>query len=155
MRHLLRKIEGLGGIPGPEAYQIKKIEYAQRRRLRREINSTSKSEVFPTWAPLPNPKIKASLQKLSFKNHHSNCRFKTACFQTSIFKFYLLITISTLLLPTCSTLSFQKLVEKVQNYKEFGLILKKKFGNDSASLLDSSCLSKKAFVSAHFTMQNT
>ena len=33
-----------------------KNEYAQRRRLRREMNSTSKSEVFPTWAPLPNPK---------------------------------------------------------------------------------------------------
>ena len=35
MRCLLRKIEGLGGIPGPEAYQMKIFEYAQRRRLRR------------------------------------------------------------------------------------------------------------------------
>ena len=33
-------IEGFGGIPGPEAYQIKN-EYAQRRRLRR-INSLAK-----------------------------------------------------------------------------------------------------------------
>ena len=48
MRCLLRKIEGLGRILGPEAYQMTKIEYAQRRRLRRKINSTSKSKVFPT-----------------------------------------------------------------------------------------------------------
>ena len=34
MRRLLLKIEGFGGIPGPEAYQIK-MKYAQRRRLRR------------------------------------------------------------------------------------------------------------------------
>ena len=32
MLRLLPKIKGFGGIPGPEAYQIK-IEYAQRRRL--------------------------------------------------------------------------------------------------------------------------
>ena len=43
MRSLLPKIEGFGGIPGPEAYQIKN-EYAQRRRLRRN-KFTSKSEV--------------------------------------------------------------------------------------------------------------
>ena len=57
-----------------------KIEYAQRRRLRRKINSTSKSEVFPTWAPLPNPKeLKASLSKnTSFQIHSSKCSFKTA-----------------------------------------------------------------------------
>ena len=54
MRRLLQKIEGFGGIPGPEAYQMK-IEYAQRRRLRRN-KFASKSEVFPTWAPLPTPK---------------------------------------------------------------------------------------------------
>ena len=36
MRRLLPKIESFGGIPGPEAYQIQ-IEYAQRRRLRRNI----------------------------------------------------------------------------------------------------------------------
>ena len=59
-----------------------KIEYAQRRRLRRKINSTSKSEVFPTWAPLPNPKeMKASLSKsTSFQIHSSKCSFKTALF---------------------------------------------------------------------------
>ena len=33
MRRLLPKIEGFGGILGPEAYQMKN-EYAQRRRLR-------------------------------------------------------------------------------------------------------------------------
>ena len=48
MRRLLPKIEGFGWIPGPEAYQMKKNEYAQRRRLSGKINSTSKSEVFPT-----------------------------------------------------------------------------------------------------------
>ena len=64
MLRLLPKIEGFGGIPGSEAYQIKN-EYAQRRRLRRKINSTSKSEVSSTWAPLPHPKeMKASLSKV-------------------------------------------------------------------------------------------
>ena len=92
------------------------------------INSTFKSEVFPTWAPLPNPKeMKASLSKsTSFQIHSSKCSFKFAFFQTSIFKFYLLSPISALLLPTCSTSSFQKLVEKVRNYiKEVWLIFKK------------------------------
>ena len=105
-----------------------KIEYAQRRRLRRKINSTSKSEVFPTWAPLPNPKeMKASLSKVqAFKFILQNAASKLRLFQTSIFKFYLLSPISALLLPTCSTSSFQKLVEKVRNYiKEVWLIFKK------------------------------
>ena len=39
--------------PFTEAYQIK--WYAQCRRLRRKF--TSKNGAFPTWAPLPNPKI--------------------------------------------------------------------------------------------------
>ena len=60
-------------------------------------------------------KVKASLSKsTSFQIHSSKCSFKTAFFQTSIFKFYLLSPISALLLPTCSTLSFQKLVEKIK-----------------------------------------
>ena len=63
MLRLLPKIEGFGGIPGPEAYQIKN-EYAQRRRLRRINSLPKKGEVFTTWAPLPNPKIKASLSKV-------------------------------------------------------------------------------------------
>ena len=114
----------------PRAWSVpnEKIEYAQRRRLRRKISSTSKSEVFTTWALLPNPKeMKASLSKsTSFQIHSSKCNFKTAFFQTSIFKFYLLSPISALLLPTCSTSSFQKLVEKVRNYiKEVWLIFKK------------------------------
>ena len=86
---------------------------------------TSKSEDFPTWAPLPNPKeMKASLSKVqAFKFILQNAASKLRLFQTSIFKFYLLSPISALLLPTCSTSSFQKLVEKVQNYiKEFWLI---------------------------------
>ena len=63
MLRLLPKIEAFGGIIGPEAYQIK-YEYAQRQRLRRN-KFFSKSEVFPTWAPLPNPKeMKASLSKV-------------------------------------------------------------------------------------------
>ena len=72
-------------------------------------------------------KMKASLSKsTSFQIHSSKCSFKTAFFQTSIFKFYLLSPISALLLPTCSTSSFQKLVEKVRNYiKEVWLIFKK------------------------------
>ena len=67
MVHLLPNIDGFGGIPELEAYQIKN-EYAQRRRLRHN-KFTSKSEVYPTWAPLPNPKeMKASLSKIqSFK----------------------------------------------------------------------------------------
>ena len=65
----------------------------------------------------PPKKLKASLSKVaSFKIHSSKGSFKTEFFQTSIFKFYLLSSIAALLLPTCSTSSFQKLVEKVQNY---------------------------------------
>ena len=92
------------------------------------LNFTSKSEVFPTWAPLPNPKeMKASLWKVqAFKFILQNAASKLRLFQTSIFKFYLLSPISALLLPTCSTSSFQKLVEKVRNYiKEVWLIFKK------------------------------
>ena len=68
-----------------------KNEYAQRRRLRRKINSTSKSEVFPTWAPLPNPKeMKASLSKVqAFKfilqNAASKLRFSKLQSSNSIF----------------------------------------------------------------------
>jgi len=40
MLRLLAKIEGFGGIPGPQAYQIKN-EYDQRQRLR-HINSLPK-----------------------------------------------------------------------------------------------------------------
>ena len=89
MRPLLPKIEGLGRIPGPEAYQIK-IEYAQRRRLRRN-KTTSKSEVFPTWAPLPNLKeMKVSLSKVqAFKfilpNAASKLRFSKLQPSNSIF----------------------------------------------------------------------
>ena len=128
MRCLLRKIEGLGGIPGPEAYQMKKLNTPNVDACAVEINSTSKSEVFPTWAPLPNPKeMKASLSKVqAFKFILQNAASKLRLFQTSIFKFYLLSPISALLLPTCSTSSFQKLVEKVRNYiKEVWLIFKK------------------------------
>ena len=40
------------------------------------INSTSKSEVFPTWAPLPNPKeMKASLSNSFLKMQLQNCVF--------------------------------------------------------------------------------
>ena len=123
MLRLLPKIEGFGGIPGPEVYQIKK-EYTQRRRLcRNKFNS--KSEVFSTWPPLPTPKeIKASLSKVqAFKFILQNTASKLRFFQSSIFKFYLRSPISALLLLTCSTSSFQKLVKKVQNYtKEFCFI---------------------------------
>ena len=128
MRRLLPKDRGFGRDPRAWSVPNEKIEYAQRRRLRRKINSTSKSEVFPTWAPLPNPKeMKASLSKVqAFKFILQNAASKLRLFQTSIFKFYLLSPISALLLPTCSTSSFQKLVEKVRNYiKEVWLIFKK------------------------------
>ena len=87
---------------------------------------TSKSEAFPTWAPLPNPKeMKASLSKVKALKFILQNAASTVLFQTSIFKFYLLSPISALFLPTYSTSSFLKLVEKVQNYiKEFWLILK-------------------------------
>ena len=127
MLRLLPKIEGLGGIPGPEAYQIKN-EYAQRRRLRRKINSTSKSEVFPTWAPLPNLKeMKASLSKIqAFKfilqNAASKMRFSKLQSSNSIFKvqsplfFYQLVQLQV----------FKTLLKKVRNYmKEVWLIFKK------------------------------
>ena len=46
-----------------------------------------------TWAPLPNPKIKASLSKvqaLKFILQIAASKQKTAFFRTPIFKFYLL-----------------------------------------------------------------
>ena len=72
-------------------------------------------------------KWKLAFQKVqAFKFILQNTASKLRLFQTSIFKFYLLSTISALLLPTCSTSSFQKLVEKVRNYiKEVWLIFKK------------------------------
>ena len=62
MLRLLPNIEGFGGIPGPEAYQNKK--WVRPTSTLAPYKFTSKSEVFPTWAPLPNPKIKASLSKV-------------------------------------------------------------------------------------------
>jgi hypothetical protein len=72
-------------------------------------------------------KWKLAFQKVqAFKFILQNAASKLRLFQTSIFKFYLLSPISALLLPTCSTSSFQKLVEKVRNYiKEVWLIFKK------------------------------
>ena len=62
MLRLLPNIEGFGGIPGPEAYQIKN-EYAQRRRLRR-INSLPKVKFSRLERLYQTPKIKASLSKV-------------------------------------------------------------------------------------------
>ena len=123
MLHLLSK-PSVGGNPGPEAYQRK--WYAQRRRLRRKF--TSKNEASPTWAPLPNPKIKLHyfLQSSSFTTHSSKCSFKSAFFQTSIFKFYLLSSISALFLSNCSIPSYQKFVERFKTkQKNFNRFLKK------------------------------
>ena len=73
----------------------------------------------------PQTKWKLAFQKYKqlsnsfFKMQLQNCVFPN-------FKFHLLSPISALLLPTCSTPSFQKIVEKVRNYmKEVWLILKK------------------------------
>ena len=80
MRRLLPKIEGFVGIPGPEVYQMKKW-IRPTSTLAPYINSTSKSEVFPIWGPLPNPKeLKASLSKYKlsnsfFKMQLQNCVF--------------------------------------------------------------------------------
>ena len=46
-------IHGYGGIPGPEAYQIKN-EYAQRRRLRRK-NFHSQKWSFPDLSASTKP----------------------------------------------------------------------------------------------------
>ena len=54
-------IEGFGGIPGPEAYQIKN-EYAQRRRLRR-INSLPKVNFSDLSASTKPQKLKLAFQK--------------------------------------------------------------------------------------------
>ena len=72
-------------------------------------------------------KWKLAFQKVqAFKFILQNAASKLRLFQTSIFKFYLLSPISALLLSTCSTSSFQKLVEKVRYYiKEVWLIFKK------------------------------
>ena len=130
MLRLLPKLR-VGGIPGPEAYQIKMIR--PRRRLRRKF--TSKNEASPTWAPLPNPKI-----KLFF-------------FKVRAFKFYLLTSISALLSPNCSISSCQKLVETIQNYiKEFWLILKNEFGALILSVL--SVLPRKMGQNERFSTFN-
>ena len=112
---LLLKIEGSVGIPGLDAYQTRN-EDAQRRRLRRN-KFTSNSEVFPTWAPLPNNKeMKSSLLKVQvfkfiLQNTASKLRFSKLQSSNSIY----LSPIHTLLWPTCPTSSFHKFVEKVQN----------------------------------------
>ena len=60
---LLPKIEGFGGIPCSGAYQIKK--WIRPTSTLAPYKLTSKSEVFPTWAPLSKPKeMKASLSKV-------------------------------------------------------------------------------------------
>ena len=62
MLRLLPKIEWFGGISGPEACQIKMN--TPNVDACAVINSTSKSDVFSSWAPLPNPKrMKTSLSK--------------------------------------------------------------------------------------------
>ena len=52
----------VGGIPWPEAYQIKMIRPTST--LAPYKFTSKKGEVFTTWAPLPNPKIKTSLSKV-------------------------------------------------------------------------------------------
>ena len=76
------KDRGFGQDPRAWSVPNEKIEYAQRRRLRRKINSTSKSEVFQLERLYQPPKkMKASLSKsISFQIHSSKCSFKTALF---------------------------------------------------------------------------
>ena len=63
MLRLLPNIEGFGGIPGSEAYQNKKMNTPNVDACAVYIHF-QKGEVFTTWAPLPNPTIKASLSKV-------------------------------------------------------------------------------------------
>ena len=63
MLRLLPISRVLVGSQGLKRTKIKN-EYAQRRRLRRINSLPKKGEVFTTWAPLPNPKIKTSLSKV-------------------------------------------------------------------------------------------
>ena len=130
MRRLLPKIEGFGWIPGLKRTKWKKKWIRPTSTLAPYVNSPPKLKFSPTWAPLPNPKeTKASLPKVqAFKFILQNAASKLRFFQTSTFNFYLLSPISALLLPTCSTSSFQKIVEKFQSYtKEVWLISKKKW----------------------------
>ena len=62
-----------------------KIEYAQRRRLRRKINSTSKSEVFSTWAPLPNPTEIEAWKKRIFEASFWRLNLKAFTFERLAF----------------------------------------------------------------------
>ena len=77
MLRLLPNIEGFGGIPGPEAYQIKN-EYAQRRRLRR-INWLPKVKFSRLERLYQNPKKwklafqKCKLSNSFFKMQLQNC----------------------------------------------------------------------------------
>ena len=120
-------IEGFGGIPGPEAYQIKMIRPTSTLA---PYKFTSKKGKFSRLERLyQTRKLKLAFQKYKLWNSFFKLQlqnWKTSFFRAPIFKFYLLSPISALLLPTCSTSGFQKLVEKVRNYiKEFWLILKK------------------------------
>ena len=95
MLRLLPNIEGFGGIPEPEAYQIK--NWIRPTSTLAPYKFTSKSEVFPTWAPLPTLKFYFVLHQevqlfLHLLYQSSNSIFDSnlqILSSTSIFKFYL------------------------------------------------------------------
>ena len=64
MLRLLPKIEGFGGIPGPEVYQMKN-EYTQRRRLRR-INSLLKVKLSRLECLYKPPEIRTEVRPKIF-----------------------------------------------------------------------------------------
>ena len=110
-------IEGFGGIPGPEAYQIKMIRPTSTLAPYK-FTSKKRGKFSRLERLYQTRKLKLAFHKYKLENSFFKFqlqKWETAFFRTPIFKFYLLSPISALLLPTCSTSSFQKPVEKVQN----------------------------------------
>ena len=98
-------------------------------------------------------KWKLAFQKVqAFKFILQNAALKLPFFQTSIFKFYLLSPMSASLLPTCSTSSFQKLVEKSKIIcKKFDSFWNKQFG---ALILSIFLFWKKMFFLVKWAKAN-
>ena len=101
--------------PKPTPKRTGRFAAINHKTILEKINFRSFVNLSPSTEPQRNES--QPFKSTSFQIHSSKCSFKTAFFQTSIFKFYLLSPISALLLPPCSTSSFQKLVEKVQTHK--------------------------------------
>ena len=125
-------IEGFGGIPGPEAYQIKN-EYAQRRRLRR-INSLLKRRNFHDLSASTKPKNeKASLSKvqaLKFIPQIAASKLENCVFPNSNLQILSSKSKSTLFFCQLVQLQvFKNLLKKSKIiYRNFGSFWKNEFG---------------------------